>query len=250
MKWLLAICIFILSGCYVTTVRWPHPYLLPKKIRGQHTIGEKVSAFQIDNRNFPVSKGTVYLKNGTQLTGNTWIRPYITYTRGHNISHRPLIEQVTIPWSAIDKRNIHNPGIYREMQPNRVDSVSMQLPLPYHLGDTTTYISYHNEGFLRRDLLKGSIAIYDLSQIDNHELSNYTDRIVYPRLVLLTNGTDTISIYKGEWVREAGMKRKMIKFIHRRYQLDKHVTDFKDAGAIFQFIANEENKRITSGKSQ
>ncbi|WP_343690071.1 hypothetical protein [Chitinophaga sp.] len=250
MKWLLAICIFVLSGCYVTTVRWPNPYLLPRKIRGQSTIGKKVGPLQVNDRNFPVSEGRVYLKNGNQLTGNTWIRSYITYSRGHNISHRPLIEQVTIPWSAIDRRNIHDPEIYREMRTTQVDSVSMQLPLPYHLGDTTTYISYHNEVFLRRDLRTGPIAIYDLSEIDNHELSNYTDRITMPRLILLTNGVDTIRIYKGEWVREAGIKRKMIKFIHRRYQLDKHVTDFKDAGAILQFIANEENKRITSGKSQ
>lgn len=249
MRWLLAICLFVLPGCYVTTVRWPQPYLLPKKIHGISTIGKKVGFLQINDRNFPVSEANIFLKNGRQLKGNTWIRPYITYGKGHRITHSALVEQVTLPWSEIDKRNIYDPEVYREMGPKRVDSVKMQLPLPYHLGDTTTYVSYHNECFLRRDVLKGSVAIYDLSAMDNHELSNYTGHIIMPRLLLLVSSNDTVKIYKGELFKERFMKNRMVKFIHNRYGIDKKTTDFKDAGAIMEFIADEENKRITSAKS-
>jgi hypothetical protein len=208
-----------------------------------------VGIFQINDRNFPVSEGTVYLKKGGQLKGNTWIRPYITYGKGHRISHYSLIEQVTMPWSEIDKRNIYDPEVYREMGPKLVDSVHMQLPLPYHLGDATTYVSYHNEVFLRRDVKKGEVAIYDLSEIDNHELSNYTDYIRTPRLLLLTSRNDTVKIYKGSLFREKWMKKKMVQFLNNRYQLDKKTSDFKDAGDIMEFIADEENNRLTAAPS-
>ena len=142
MRWLLAICIFVLPGCYVTTVRWPQPYLLPYKIRDKKSIGEKVVYFKASDRNFPVSQGRIYLKKGNQSTGLTWIRPYISYTKGNRIWHRAMVEQVTKPWSEIDKTNIYDRAVFNLYYPGSVDSVTMQLPLPYHLGDTTTYVSY------------------------------------------------------------------------------------------------------------
>lgn len=240
MRWLLAICIFVLSGCYVTTVRWPQPYLLPYKIHEKNSIGEKVGVLKINDRNFPVAQGRIYTK-GNQLTGNTWIRPYITYGKGHRIYHEAMVEQVTKPWSEIDKTNIYDRAVFRIRYPSSVDSVTMQLPLPYHMGDTTTYISYRHESFLRRDLLRGSIAIYDLTEMDNHELSNYTDHFVMPRLFLLVNGADTTRIYKGSFYREQGVKRRMMKFIHDRYHVDKKVSDFKNTREILEFIIEEES---------
>lgn len=241
MKWLLAICIFVLPGCYVTTVRWPQPYLLPHKIHGKESIGEKVGIFKINDRNFPVSQGRIYLKKGSQLTGETWIRPYITYGKGHHIWYEAMVEQVTKPWSEIDKTNIYDRAVFRMYYTDSVDSVTMQLPLPYHLGDTTTYISYKGNAFLRRDLLKGPIAIYDISEMDKHELSNYTDHFIMPRLMLLVNGNDTTRIYNGGFLREAGAKRKMVKFIHKRYHIDKQVRDFKNTGEILEFIIEQES---------
>lgn len=240
MKWLYIVCLLCLYSC-AATVNWPNPYRLPNKIKGVNHIGQKRRGS--GDATFPVGEGKVYMKHGQVLPGNIWIRPFISYTKGHIVSHRPMIELVTQPWSTINKQNVNEPGVLEIMGLSLIDSVKMKLPLPHHLGDTTTYINYHNTDFYRLDIRQGNIAIYDLSEIDGHDVSYYTDHYNHLRRMILVHGNDTIRICRGSgssFTKEPVIKRRVVKFIKHRYHIDK--TDCKDVGEMLEFIVDEEKK--------
>lgn len=243
MKWLFIVCLLLLYSC-AATVNWPKPYLLPNKIKGVDNIGQKRrSAGYV---NLPVGQGRVYMKHGQVLAGDIWIMPFTTYVKGHIVFHRPMVELVTKPWSEINKQNIHEPGVFEMLGLGHVDSVRMKLPLPHHLGDSTTYINYHNTDFYRLDIRKGNIAVYDFSEIDGHDVSYYTDHYNRIRRMILVHGSDTTRICSGSsssFTKEPVIKKRIVKFIRKRYNSEKSVKDFKDAGEMLEFIVTEESKR-------
>jgi len=245
------LCIMVISaGCAgrnSATVLWPDPYALPTVIRELDKMGKKVGAFDNNGLGCPVGQGTVFLKNGVSVHGSIWIKPTETSTRGGTIKYYPLLEVVTMPWSEVNPTNIKDSAVFRKLSIDKVDSAIMNVPLPYQLGKTTTFINLYKRDFWRVCLRKGKVSILDLSDISFRDQSYYTNKLGRVNKMKMLEGRDPISIYNCSLffgMTERHVKAVLLRFIRKRYSVNIADNKFKNAGDMLEYIADEENKHI------
>ncbi|QES88107.1 hypothetical protein [Rhizosphaericola mali] len=228
-KIVVLICLFISCKYEKIIQKWPDdlPYSISERDKvgkerkfAKHLIPEYIQ--------FPVAKGTIYLKKMITLNGLIWIQPNY-YRLGRGSSH-PKVQIVFKDWNDITPDNIRQYLVIK--QPKEVDSVTMAIPLPDSLGDSTCFVKDSaTNSFWRLLISKGNIKIYDNSAYGIGYFSSSIIRINF-------DGDSTILI-KSVFNKQ-NLKKKIEEFITKRYneKIDMHFNTITD---ILFYIIKREN---------
>ncbi|QES88108.1 hypothetical protein [Rhizosphaericola mali] len=221
------------------TVNWPDPIALPNSLLEVDNIGNKVPYPLSMSRNYPISKGIIYLRTGIILNGLIFIQPSEITLRG--IKYSPVVEFVSKPWKDVSVTELKDSLIFRKLNISQIDSVKLfGIPTPYSFDINTLYINVKNEDYWRLIANNNHSKIFDVSNIGLGDISNYYNRLNDVRKIILVDGSDTIYITHSIInLNENMAKRKLKAFIKRRYKNHDFASD--NVGELLNNILKQEN---------